>query len=109
LFTIKAVRYGFNFQGDIIWRFYELLWLPPQFGRISGYFPCPVSDRISGKANPVPQTGCTVYQKRPDYPASRISGASLLQTATFENLRLTADFERRLQFEEDGLGEEELP
>jgi hypothetical protein len=30
-----------------------LIWLSIQFGRISGYFQYPVSDRISGKADPV--------------------------------------------------------
>jgi hypothetical protein len=45
-----------------------------QIGRISGY----IQYLVSGKENPVswPDTG-TGYQKRPDYPAGPIVGASL--------------------------------
>jgi hypothetical protein len=46
-------------------KFYELIWLSLQFGRISGYFQYPVSGRISGKVNLVSGR----IAKRPNYSA----------------------------------------
>jgi hypothetical protein len=44
--AVKVLRRHFG-------RFYELIWLSLQFGRISIYFPNPVSGQKSGNSNPV--------------------------------------------------------